>query len=180
MVIKQIKLICYMLIVVCCCSAKSITDKDIDTQINMLYEKNPILNEKKIHSTTKQQNVTLRGCVRNYEEKELAEDLAGLIDYIDSIDNKIKIKNSTEVRSKNSASLQHKISDTLISRLIHAKIMLNSSICGVNIHVKTLKGITVLTGVVALVEEKKRASEIAFKSRGVIDVINKLKVQPTS
>lgn len=155
--------------------AKSMTDKDIDTQINMLYEHNPILNECNVCSKTNNQNVTLKGCVQNYLEKELAEDLASLVEYIDKIDNQIKV-NPTLPVSKNKASVSDKMSDTLISRLIHAKIILNPLIHASNIHIKTFNRITALSGSVYTLEEKKLAYKIALKTKGVLDVKNKLKI----
>lgn len=175
MPLKKPTLFCYALIVASFSYASSPTDKDIDTQINMLYEKNPILNEKKIHSKTDNQHVVLKGCVKNHAEKELAEDLAGLVDYIDHVDNKIQVNSHPTKHSKNSAPIARKVSDSFISRLVHAKLMLDSTINS-DIHVTTLNGITILAGKVASLKEKNHAAEIAFKSKGVVDVVNKLQV----
>jgi osmotically-inducible protein OsmY len=160
------------------CFAKTPTDTDIDTQIHLLYKKNPILNEKNVHSKTEKQKVILQGCVRNHSEKELAEDLAGLVDYIDRIDNKIEVKGHPKTPSKNASALPDQFSDAFISRLVHSKIFLDPSISCSNIQVTTLNRITILKGKVATLKQKKRAYEIAYKTKGVVDVVNKLKVTP--
>lgn len=168
---NKFKLFCSMWLIIGLCCAKSPTDKDIDTQINMLYEKNPVLNEKNVHSKTNEQQVILKGCVRNKAEKELAADLAGLVEYIDSIDNRIKVNPKVQT-----AATHTKVSDVLINHLVHSKLMLNQSICAATIQVKTLNGITILSGSVPSVEQKKLAYKIALETKGVVDVINKLKI----
>ncbi|STX28527.1 Osmotically-inducible protein Y precursor [Legionella beliardensis] len=156
--------------------AKSTTDKDIDTQIDMLYARNPVLKEHEVCSKTNEHQVTLKGCVQSHAEKELAQDLASLVEYVDKIDNQIKV-NPKLPAAKNKASVPDKMSDALISRLVHAKIILNQSIHASNVQVKTLNGITILTGNVSSVEEKKLAYTIALETKGVVDVKNKLKVR---
>ncbi|WP_131782852.1 BON domain-containing protein [Legionella gresilensis] len=177
MFINKLKLYCFVVLIAGNYSvfAETNTDKEIDTQINMLYEQNPVLKEHNVCSKTNDQEVTLKGCVQNSSEKELAEDLASLVEYIDKIDNQIKV-NPNLPAAKNKASIPDKISDTLISRLIHAKLIVNQSIHASNLHVKTLKGIAILSGDVSSVEAKKLAYKLALETKGVVDVKNKLKV----
>lgn len=181
MTLNHIKLSFFLFFTLSSCLvfAKSTTDKDIDTQVNMLYKHNPILKQHNVCSKTEEQCVTLKGCVQNHSEKELAEDLASLVEYIDKIDNQIKVDPTLPV-SKNKASAPTKLTDALISRLVHAKLMLNPAIQGSTIHVKTLNGITLLTGNVASRKEKQLAYQIAFETKGVMDVKNKLKVRNKS
>lgn len=158
------------------CFATSVTDKDIDTQINMLYEKNPVLNEKLVHSNTKNNHVTIKGCVKSRSEKELATDLASLVEYIDSIDNQIKVDPHLHTSSNNHTHPFTQMSDLLISRLIHSKLMINPSICNSNIKVKTLNKIVILSGTASSLKEKKLAHKIALETKSVTDVVNKIKV----
>ncbi|STX51025.1 Osmotically-inducible protein Y precursor [Legionella busanensis] len=179
MFINKLKLYCFVVLIAGNYSvfAKTNTDKEIDTQINMLYEQNPVLKEQNVCSKTNDQAVTLKGCVQNSAEKELAEDLASLVEYINKIDNQIKI-NPNLPNTKTKAAVSDSLSDALISGLIHTKLIVNQSINPSNLHVKTLKGITILSGSVSSLEAKKLAYKIALETKGVVDVKNKLKVHP--
>lgn len=68
------------------------TSSDINTSIYAAFERNYLLDARKIQVETTGSNVVLRGIVRNNDEREEAERVAWSAPGVYSVDNQIKVK----------------------------------------------------------------------------------------
>lgn len=150
-------------------------DKDIQIQAQMLFELNPVLKFYSIHAKALNRQVTLYGEVRTQSEKELAQDLTAMVEYVAKVNNQIRINPQAGKKAKQSAWSQ-KIIDATISSKIKTKLFTHAKTHALAIHVRTLNSIVWLNGTVNDVEEKKLATDLALQTKGVLAVKNKLKI----
>jgi hyperosmotically inducible periplasmic protein len=128
-----------------------------------LFEDNDI-NGLRIHVTTQKGKVTLTGTVpdiaRRQKVIELARNTKGVHEVIDGL----------QIGSRNLTS------DTGITTLIKLRLLEDENLSGLDIHVETINGTVILTGIVADKDSEEKAILIAKMTNGVKEVDSMLEI----
>lgn len=138
------------------------TDINITAAIKKKLFEDPDVNGFRVHVTTNDGVVTLTGTVKDEIIKEKLTLMAGGVNGV------IDVINRIEIGSKYIAS------DTGITTLIKLKLLENPNLSSLDIHVETVNGVVTLTGTVpdkAAEEEVKLTARI---TRGVKEVHSKI------
>lgn len=102
--------------------------------------------------------VYLNGYAESAAEKNLAGEIAGSVAGVREVRNQLEIGSRTVGEALN---------DQLIAARIKANLIMDEEIKALNIEVDVFKGVAVLTGMVADLEQKRKAAAIAAQSKGV-------------
>lgn len=102
--------------------------------------------------------VYLNGYAESAAGKNLAGEIAGSVAGVREVRNQLEIGSRTVGEALN---------DQLIAARIKANLIMDEEIKALNIEVDVFKGVAVLTGMVADLEQKRKAAAIAAQSTGV-------------
>ncbi len=127
------------------------------------------VNANDIQVEVQESTVQLRGTVPNYTAKLAAERDAMNVPGVLNLESFLRVEFPPKVTLP---------SDAEISRNIKHMLTLNHRINAINIDVATSKGVVTLSGTADSYWEKYEAEDIANTAIGVIEVINKILVQP--
>lgn len=126
---------------------------------------------------TFQGHVTLLGTVPTDAARRKTEEIAGAVEGVESVDNKLAVADPTEYPedSKRRAPEESQAggsaaSDSWITAKIKAQLLADDAIDGTEIHVTTEEGVATLTGVVASEAVRERAVAVAKTVKGVREV----------
>lgn len=123
----------------------------------------------RLKSRTKK--VILTGTVPSYSTKlDVAREAVSIAGNFE-IDNRLEVKFEAGQNVPN---------DFEITENIQHMLKWNSDINPVNIRVETDKGVVTLSGTVSRSWEKSKAAKMIHATKGVVDVVNNIKVKPSS
>lgn len=151
------------------------SDVVIKTKIVTAYTLNQQLNPFDIKVTVDNNNVTLTGSVQDQGEKDLAEEIAKGVDGVGSVTNNIVVEKSA--KRSNKPNFAQVVDDATTTAAVKSRLLMNSSTSGLDIHVKTVNGVTTLTGTVKSKTEKELAGKLTANTTGVSKVKNHLIVR---
>jgi hyperosmotically inducible protein len=111
--------------------------------------------------------VTLTGLVDSTAEIKRAEEIAFSVEGVKGVTNLLTVGNR---------SMGQIVDDKLIVGKINSSLLAEPNMRTFNIDVDVNNGIVTLTGIIGTEELKNRAIDIARKTKGVVEVIDNLKV----
>lgn len=121
---------------------------------------------------TTQGIVTLSGFVSSQVEAKTAVEIAGKIEGVKSVSDKLHVKD------QKSQSISEYASDTVTTSSIKAKLLADDIVPSRKITVETTGGVVLLTGFVENKAQSERAESIAKAVDGVKSVKNDLNIKP--
>ncbi|MFI0489390.1 MAG: molecular chaperone OsmY [Yersinia sp. (in: enterobacteria)] len=121
---------------------------------------------------TTQGIVTLSGFVSSQVEAKTAVEIAGKIEGVKSVSDKLHLKD------QKSQSISEYASDTVTTSSIKAKLLADDIVPSRKITVETTDGVVLLTGFVENKAQSERAESIAKAVDGVKSVKNDLNIKP--
>lgn len=139
--------------------------------------KSALLEDKSLKITditveTTQGIVTLSGFVSSQAEAKSAVEIAGKIEGVKSVSDKLHVKD------QKSQSISEYASDTVTTSSIKAKLLADDIVPSRKITVETTGGVVLLTGFVENKAQSERAESIAKAVDGVKSVKNDLNIKP--
>lgn len=132
---------------------------------------NDAIDANKVQVEIKDKKVILTGTVPSYSSKIDAAREAMSVAGNYEIDNQLAVKFEAEQDIPNDFEITENIQNIL---------KWNSDINPVNIRVETDKGVVTLSGTVSRSWEKSKAEKMIHATKGVVEVVNKIKVKPSS
>ena len=158
-------------------SAKeAVSDSAITARIETTYTFNEHLNPFNINTTTDAGNVTLQGAVANDVQRDLAEEIAMSVNGVNQVNNELIVMPEEEPEPPY-RSWRTKIDDKTTSASVRTRLMYRKALRGQKIQVKTMSGVTTLTGLVESDFHREQAEYVAFQTKGVVRVDNQLVVR---
>jgi hyperosmotically inducible protein len=111
--------------------------------------------------------VTLTGLVDSKAEVKRAEEIAMAVEGVQSVTNYLTVGSRTVGQA---------IDDSIIVGKINKELIAEPNLKSLNIDVDANNGVVTLSGIVANINQKSRVLEIADQTRGVVKVIDNLKI----
>ncbi|MEY4475936.1 MAG: hypothetical protein RL248_1703 [Pseudomonadota bacterium] len=136
----------------------------------LLEDKSLKINDITVETT--QGIVTLSGFVSSQAEAKTAVEIAGKIEGVKSVSDKLHLKD------QKSQSISEYASDTVTTSSIKAKLLADDIVPSRKITVETTDGVVLLTGFVENKAQSERAESIAKAVDGVKSVKNDLNIKP--
>lgn len=155
---------------------ESVSDSAITARIETTYTFNEHLNPFNINTTTDAGVVTLQGAVANDVQKDLAEEIAMSVNGVNSVNNELIVMPEDEPEPPY-RSFRTKIDDKTTTASVRTRLMYRKTLRDQKIQVKTIAGVTTLTGLVDSDFHKEQAEYVAFQTKGVERVDNQLIVR---
>lgn len=123
---------------------------------------------------------TLSGTVKTDIEKDIAEQVALSVEGIKKVENNIVVdpKAAISKTERVNNKLMKNLSDAKITTVIESKLAVNRHLSALGIDVDTDNKKVTLSGTVESEQHKELAELIAENTSGVVDVENKLQVNP--
>lgn len=150
-----------------------VEDANITAKVKSLLLWNGNTSGFEIDVDTRNRIVSLSGTVDSDMESQLSEQIAKNTDGVREVRNNLKVDKNSATRRMN----DNNINDTWITGKIEASLLYNSGVDGTDIDTETKDGVVTLKGYVKDRNEKDKAISIAEKTRGVIEVKDKLKIK---
>jgi osmotically-inducible protein OsmY len=122
------------------------------------------VDETKIDVNTKDGVVTLKGSVPSHFQKTDAQAIASRIKGVTDVVNRLKVE------------VPLPVSDEEIVRDIQSALARDALIEETQVGVSANRGIVTLTGTVTAYDDKTEVEDMAWRTRGVVDVVNEVKV----
>jgi osmotically-inducible protein OsmY len=144
------------------------TDKDLKQHVEKALEWEPSIDQSDIGTSVDEGIVTLRGNVRSYSEKSMAERVALRVYGVKGI------ANDLHVRLASSAER----TDTDLAQAAAGALSWNTSVPAGKVTVSVSKGFITLKGAVDWQYQKDAAARIARDLMGVKGVLNEIAVTP--
>jgi osmotically-inducible protein OsmY len=144
------------------------TDKDLKQHVEKALEWEPSIDQSDIGTSVDEGIVTLRGNVRSYSEKSMAERVALRVYGVKGI------ANDLHVRLASSAER----TDTDLAQAAAGALSWNTSVPAGKVTVSASKGFITLKGAVDWQYQKDAAARIARDLMGVKGVLNEIAVTP--
>lgn len=158
-------------------SAKqSISDSATTARIETTYLFNEHLSPFNINTTTRNGVVTLSGGVRTQIQKDLAGELAASFDGVTQVDNRITVVPNVE-SSIPKRNFRRKFADKSISASVRTRLLYRKNLRRLKINAKTINSVVTLTGLVDTQFQKEEVGYVAFQTKGVEQVINRLTIR---
>ncbi|MGA9333559.1 MAG: BON domain-containing protein [Rudaea sp.] len=156
---------------------RKVADARHETQILTSFSRSRRLRAFDLIVSANGDKVVLGGSVEDAICKDLAERLALDADGIKIVENHIVVDPgyTSSSNKTNERSVSGKAEDATITASIKSKLLWNSSIDGLDIHVYTKGGKVTLSGHARSSMEKEQAGRIARDTDGVSDVRNEIK-----
>ena len=146
---------------------RKLTDQAISDVIEDKFHRDGAVNVNDIDVETKDGIVNLKGSVNNLLAKERAAHIAGLVKGVRAINNRIRVKPAL------------KSTDSTIQNRIEQEITSHTALNENKINVSVEDGVVILTGETGSWAEKELYARIAKGVKGVVQVINDLKLDYT-
>jgi hyperosmotically inducible protein len=151
----------------------TIDDTVITTKVKSKLMGENELKKSEISVTTTNGVVTLEGSASSSQAKSQAESITKTVDGVKSVDNNLTPPHSSKTVTKS----KRVISDSWITTKVKSKVLADSVSKGVDVSVKTLHGVVVLSGSLPNQDAIEHVKDIAAKVEGVKSVdISDLKV----
>lgn len=151
----------------------------LEGKLAMAISLNKYLKPFKIDSDVQGNTAILQGQVSSEVEKELAESIAGGIEGIGSVDNRLTVDASLAELHQQKAErrdFSQFVADASTTASIKTELLANDNIKGLKVNVDTYNGRVTLTGEVQTEEQKSLAEAIARKRDDVTEVVNQIRV----
>ncbi len=168
--------------------------------IETRYQMNDALAATDIRVEVKGNSVRLRGYVHSNIEKRLAEEMALSVAGIEEVDNQLRLVNpendkpdgminnadtskeysgstTDDLSAETTKSTGEQLQDAMITASIKARYLISRYLNPLEIEVTSLEGVVELKGEVATDAEKELAFYIAYNTKGVKDVVNRMSVE---
>ncbi len=155
---------------------QNVSDARLEAILKTVYVFSPHLNPLGLRIDVSNGVATLRGEVESSIEKDLAVEMARVIDGIHEVDDQLTVVNSTAERDFRDLGFLRQVKDSNLTASIRKKLLWNKNIQDAGIAVKAKDGAVTLTGQVVSDSQKKLAELLALSTPGVSSVTNKLKV----
>jgi hyperosmotically inducible periplasmic protein len=145
------------------------TDSRIESSFKKTYVYKTYLKDEHIKISSKDGAVTLSGNVADAAHKPMAQDVAGALPGVTSVDNRITVTGEQPAES----------SDTWISMKVKAALLYRRNVSGTKTEVYVKDGVVTLKGVAASQAQKDLTTEYAKDIDGVKSVANEITVSPS-
>ncbi len=126
---------------------------------------------------------TLSGAVENTAEQELASELAGSIEGVREVDNKLQIDPDLappvveeQARLVTDKTLAQRFDDATLAATVKSKLLWNSNTEGLDIQVRAENGVVSLSGNAGTPAAKELAGDLVTNTDGVREVHNHLSI----
>ncbi|MGA9333917.1 MAG: BON domain-containing protein, partial [Rudaea sp.] len=155
---------------------EEVADARREAQIWTTFAMNPHLQAFQLSVKVDGNKAVLDGKVENGVARDLAGQIAGDVDGIAHVDNRIVVDPTyvQPVRAASERSFGEKVGDATITASVKSKLLWNSQTDGLDIHVDTNNGKVTLTGNASTSVEKDLAGQIATYTSGVVGVNNEI------
>ncbi|MGH8492113.1 MAG: BON domain-containing protein [Moraxellaceae bacterium] len=155
-------------------TATAIGDAAITTKIKARYLGDARLKDSDISVTTANGVVSLTGKAASSESKSAAEELARQVDGVRNVDNLIETPSlagsiSGDIKSA-AKKTEQASSDSWITTKVKSSLLADGTTKGLNINVKTVNHVVILSGTAGSQAEADKAVEIARSIKGVENV----------
>ncbi len=159
-----------------------VQDAWIDTRLETAYLFNRHLNNFNIQTDVDNGVVLLTGTVRSDIDKDLAEEIALSVKGVDSVINRLVVKESLEAsrRRGDDADFGQKVNDATTTARVKTRLIANENLEGRAIDVNTRNSVVTLAGDVRTDEQKQLAELIAKNTPEVQSVANELQVRSST
>jgi osmotically-inducible protein OsmY len=163
--------------------AEARQEGSIWTAINLNRELKPYAIKVDVESGRAQ----LTGAVASDEQKALAGQIAGSVEGINAVDNKLTVDASLastqngealKTQSSQSEGVVQQWDDATLAAKVKSKLLLEKRGAGLDIKVTSRSGAVTLEGTAASEEISQEAAHLAAQTEGVASVDNRLKVDP--
>lgn len=144
----------------------AISDTAITAKVKAKLMGDDGLKGSKIHVTTTNGVVTLKGSATSSDAKSLAEDQTKTVEGVTSVDNELKTANSSPSADKT----KRVVSDSWITTKVKTEILADSVSKGFDVSVETKNGVVVLSGALRNQDAIDHVKDIASKVKGVKSV----------
>src|SRR5580693_3739688 len=146
----------------------AISDTGITAKVKASYVGEDRLKGSHIKVVTTNGVVTLTGTALNSDSKAAAEELARNVDGVRSVDDQLRTGNGAMHRTV--AESERVGSDSWITTKVKSEILADSVSKGFDVHVKTLNGVVMLSGVLPNDDAVAHVKDLAEKVEGVKSV----------
>jgi hyperosmotically inducible periplasmic protein len=155
-------------------TATAMGDAAITTMIKAKYMGDSRLKNSAISVTTANGVVSLTGRAVSSESKAVAEELARQIEGVRNVDNLIETPSmagsiGSDIKSA-AKKTEQASSDSWITTKVKSSLLADSSTKGLNINVKTVNHVVILSGTAGSQAEADKAVEISRRIKGVENV----------
>jgi osmotically-inducible protein OsmY len=156
---------------------QTIRDARITGRVESAFLFSEHLSPFNINTTTSGGVVTLSGGVRDQVQKDLAGEIAESVDGVMEVLNGIIVVPMAPERVR-TRDWRMKIKDKSTSASVRTRFLYHKQFKGLRIKVRTVNGVVTLSGVVSSEDRRKRIGNIAYQTKGVERVENRLSVRP--
>lgn len=164
-------------------STRQLSDARQQGAIDTAFALNRHLNPFEIEVAVEGGKVTLTGAVENVAERELAAELAGIIDGVEDVNNQIRVDPQLQVplaeeqpRIPTDKTLAQRFDDATLAATVKSKLLWNSNTEGLDIQVRAENGVVSLSGNAGTPVAKELAGNLVTHTEGVREVHNHLSI----
>ena len=143
-------------------------NSSLEQQVKTYLNADPFLRSADITVSADEGKITLEGVVDSEDERRKAGESVRSVAGVKSIDNQLRL------RGQGSQSVGEYFDDAKITLAVKSKLMGESGLSSMHIHVETKDGIVELSGDVKNHEQISTAETIARQTDGVKKVVNRL------
>ena len=160
--------------------ACSQSDAGITTAVKSRFASDDVVKAYQIDVDTDEGVVTLTGAVETPDVKtqaiSLAHDTEGVVDVVDrlTVSPSARLDNDVEEAISDAADAT---SDAAVTAAVKSKMLVDTTVGGLQVDVDTRDGVVTLTGTVASAAERDRAIALARDTDGVLKVQDQLVVR---
>jgi hyperosmotically inducible protein len=143
------------------------SDPCLKAAITELYIRSPFLSPFQLDISVEDSVVTLEGSVSNASERLLAEEIAGGIDGISAVINRIRVSPSESAQQDAWRIIDCLADDTALADRVKTQLYWNRATHGMRVTVSARDGIVTLRGTAADAQQAELARLIAINTCGV-------------
>jgi osmotically-inducible protein OsmY len=151
---------------------KACTDPCLKAAITTLYIRSPFLNPFQLGISVEDSVVTIEGSVSDASESLLAEEIAGGVDGISAVVNRIRIAPPESAQQGARPAIDCLTDDATLVDRVKAQLYWNRATHGMTVSVSAKDGIVTLRGTAADAQQAELARLIALNTCGVKRVSN--------
>jgi len=155
---------------------QALTDMWIDTRLETAYLFNTHLNNFKIQTDVDDGAVLLTGTVRSDIDKDLAGEIARSLSDVQSVDNRLVVRESVEPAEREKDGFVSKVDDATTTAMVKTRLIANEHLSGLDIDVDTEDSVVTLSGEVSTDQERQLAGLVARNTPDVRAVTNDLNI----
>lgn len=156
---------------------KQRSDAEITVEVEGRFIQEKTIGAKNINTNTSNGIVTLSGSVEDEYQRDRAEELAlqtpGVVSVINNL---IVVPHS--YGEKERRTFKEKLSDRGVTTAVRSRLIWYREPRGMKVGIKTINGVVTLSGLVEHEEDRTKIEETVATTKGVVEVINNLIVQP--